>query len=204
MSTYLVLNQKQFQWVLVTVGHNPPVPASPCCCIWLSVPGFQNLDIWFSRPGFQDLDRRTHSQDLGFRTLKALHPTVVDLCLVMCLIFFLSLFSAFSGHRQTHARNPVTFLCVQWSQTDTRTQPCHFSLRPVVTDKRTHATRSLFSASSGHRQTHARNPVTFLCVQWSQTNAQTNAHTQQATLYIRQNQLVTTYLFLLFSSNCIF
>jgi len=32
-----------------------------CCCIWLSEPGFQDLDIWFSgpRPGFQDLDKRT-------------------------------------------------------------------------------------------------------------------------------------------------
>ncbi len=26
-----------------------------CCCIWLSGPGFQDLDIWFSGPGFQDL-----------------------------------------------------------------------------------------------------------------------------------------------------
>jgi len=53
-----------------------------------------------SRPGFQDLNARFQrevstpgSQDLGFRTLKALHLTVV--------LFFL-----------------VTFLCVQWSQTD--------------------------------------------------------------------------------------
>ncbi len=45
---------------------------------------------------------------------------------------------------------PVTFLYVHR----------HFSLRPL----------SLFFASSGHKQTHACNPVTFLCVQWSQTH----------------------------------
>ncbi len=62
----------------------------------LSKPGFQDLDIWLSRPGFQDLNARFQdlalktwvsgpqrevsgpdSQDLGFRTSKALHPTVV-------------------------------------------------------------------------------------------------------------------------------
>jgi hypothetical protein len=41
---------------------------------------------------------------------------------------------------------PITFLCVQWSQTHARTQPRHFSLRPP----------SLFSVSSGHRRTHAQ------------------------------------------------
>jgi hypothetical protein len=30
-----------------------------CCCIWLSGPGFQDLDIRLSGPGFQDLDKRT-------------------------------------------------------------------------------------------------------------------------------------------------
>ncbi len=28
----------------MTVGHNPSMPASPRCCIWLSGPGFQDLD----------------------------------------------------------------------------------------------------------------------------------------------------------------
>jgi len=72
--------------------------------IWISGPGFQALNA-----RFQDLDLRTWVsgpqrevsgpgyQDLGFRTSKALHPTVV---------------LSFSRH---------------------------FSLRPVVTDRRTHA-----------------------------------------------------------------
>jgi hypothetical protein len=38
----------------------------------------------------------------------------------------------------------------------------HFSLRPVVTDRRTHVTPSLFSASSGHRQTHAHNKRNYI------------------------------------------
>ncbi len=61
---------------------------------WISGPGFQALNA-----RFQDLALRTSvfgSQDLGFRTSKALHPTVV---------------LSFSRH---------------------------FSLRPVVTDGRTH------------------------------------------------------------------
>jgi hypothetical protein len=52
-----------------------------------------------SRPGFQDLDGRT----------KALHPTVVDWCSILCLIFFPSLFSASSGHRQTHATSDFIY-----------------------------------------------------------------------------------------------
>jgi hypothetical protein len=58
--------------------------------------GFQDLGIWLWEPGFQDLDKRTlgftlrtwvsepretgtrfHSQNLGFRTSKTTHPTVV-------------------------------------------------------------------------------------------------------------------------------
>jgi hypothetical protein len=39
---------------------------------------------------------------------------------------------------------------------------CHFSLRRVVTDRRTHVTPSLFSASSGHRQTHAHNKRNYI------------------------------------------
>jgi hypothetical protein len=106
-----------------------------CCCIWLSGPGFQDLDTWLSGPGFQDLDKRAlgftlrtwvsgprqtatgfHDQDLGFRTSKALHPTVV-----------LSFSRHFSASTVTFLF-PVTFLCVHR----------HFSLRPVVTDGRTH------------------------------------------------------------------
>jgi hypothetical protein len=120
----------------MTVGHNLPVPTSPRCCIWLSGPGFQDLDkrtlgfrtstdartlrTWvsgprqthaLSGPGFQDLDGCT----------KALHPMVVDRCSVLCHMFFPSLFSTSSGHIQTHTHNLVTFLYVQWSQTHART-----------------------------------------------------------------------------------
>jgi hypothetical protein len=107
----------------VTVGHNPPVPASVRCCIWLL------------GPGFQDLDKRT----LGFRTLTDAR----------------NLKTWVSGPRRMHESSPsygrrpvlglmsylfpVTFICVQWSQTDARMQPRHFSLRPVVTDRHTHA-----------------------------------------------------------------
>ncbi len=59
--------------------------------IWLSGHGFQHLDIWLSGPGFQDLDRCT---DIGHRK--------------------------FSILRSSHLF-PVTFLCVQWSQTHART-----------------------------------------------------------------------------------
>jgi hypothetical protein len=75
--------------VHVTIGHNPPVPAillptvlgdslllllppcfyiakcnkRECCRIWLSGPGFQDLDIWLSGPGFQDLDGQTDARN---------------------------------------------------------------------------------------------------------------------------------------------
>jgi hypothetical protein len=120
----------------VTVGHNPPVPASPRCCIWLSGPGLQDLDIWLSAPGFQDLDKRApgftirtwvsgprklcagfHSQDLGFRTSKALY----------------GFHSQDLGFRTSKALHPTAVL--SFSR--------HFSLRPPL----------LFSASSGHRRT---------------------------------------------------
>jgi hypothetical protein len=97
----------------MTVGHNPPVPASPRCCIWL-------LGL-----GFQDLDKRT--LDLGFktwvsgprqmhryRTSKALHPTVVlsfsrhFSLRPPSLFFFPSLFSVSS----VTFLFPVTFLYV--------------------------------------------------------------------------------------------
>jgi hypothetical protein len=75
----------------------------------LSGPGFQTLNA-----RFQDLDLRPSvfgSQDQGFRTSKALHPTVVLFfpghfsLRPPSLFFFPSLFSA----------STVTFLCVQWS-----------------------------------------------------------------------------------------
>jgi hypothetical protein len=57
------------QWVLVTVGHDPPCdtaleknweskgdPKEPHTAVG---PGFQDLDIWLSGSGFQDLDKRT-------------------------------------------------------------------------------------------------------------------------------------------------
>jgi hypothetical protein len=77
---------------------------------WLSRPGFQALGIWLSGPGFQDLES---SPSYGR------------------LIFFPSLFSAsivtflFPRHFSLRPPSlfffPVTFLCVQWSQTDGRT-----------------------------------------------------------------------------------
>jgi hypothetical protein len=66
-----------------------------------------------SGPDFQDLGFRPSifgSQDLGFRTSKALHPTVVlsfsrHFSLhPPSLFFFPSLFSASNGHKQTDAR----------------------------------------------------------------------------------------------------
>jgi hypothetical protein len=71
-------------------------------------PGFQTLNA-----RFQDLDLRPSvfgSQDQGFRTSKALHPTVVLFfpghfsLRPPSLFFFPSLFSASSGHRKTDAR----------------------------------------------------------------------------------------------------
>jgi len=104
--------------------------------------GFQDLGIWLWGPGLKDLDKRTlgftlrtwvsgpretgtgfHSQDLGFRTSKALHPTVV---------------LSFSRH---FSLRPVSLLSrVQFSLFSGVQFSRHFSLRPP----------SLFSASSGH------------------------------------------------------
>jgi hypothetical protein len=91
---------------------------------WVSGPGQTHA---LSGPGFQDLDGRT----------KALHPTVVDRCSVLCLIFSRhfslrpsSLFSASSGDRRTlFPASIVTFLCVQWWQTDRRTQQVTLYIR---------------------------------------------------------------------------
>ncbi len=121
--------------------------ASPRCCIWLSGPGFQDLDIWLLGPGFQDFDiwlSRLGFQDLVKRTLG--FRTSIDAHTLRTWV---------SGPRRMHESSPsygrwsvlglvsylflVTFLCVQWSQTHARTQPRHFYLRLVVTDRQTHA-----------------------------------------------------------------
>ncbi len=116
----------------MTVGHNPPVPASPRCCIWLSghwVSGSRYLALrtWVSGP--RKTDTGFHSHDLGFRTsinglwVSLSGPGFQDVESSTSygrLIFFPSLFSA----------SIVTFLP-----------------RPVFP--------SLFSASSGHRRTDA-------------------------------------------------
>jgi len=75
---------------------------------WISGPGFQALGIWLSGPGFQDLES---SPSYGR------------------LIFFLSLFSV----SIVTFLFPVTFLCVHRHFSFCH----HFSLHPVVTDRRT-------------------------------------------------------------------
>jgi hypothetical protein len=101
---------------------------------WISGPGFQALNARFqdldlrtwvsgpqrevSRSGSQDLGFRPSvfgSQDLGFKTSKVLHPTVVLFfsrhfsLRPPSLFFFLSLFSA------STVASTVTVLYVQWS-----------------------------------------------------------------------------------------
>jgi len=106
----------------------------------VSGPGSQDLGFrpstrgfmtWISGPGFQNLES---SPSYGR------------------LIFFLSLFSAFT----VTFLFPVTFLCVHCHFSFSR----HFSLRPPSL----FFFSSLFSAST----------VTFLYVQWSQTDERTN------------------------------
>jgi len=109
----------------------------------LSEPRFQHLDIWLSGPGFQDLNARFQdldlrtwvsrpqrevsgpdSQNLSFRPsvfgsqdLKLSGPGFQDLENSPSygrLIFFPSLFS----ESTVTFLFPVTFLCVQWSQTE--------------------------------------------------------------------------------------
>jgi hypothetical protein len=92
-----------------------------CCCIWLSGPEFQDLDIWLSGPGFQDLGccciwlSGPGFQDLDKRALGFTLRTWVSGPRKLSILRSSYLF-------------PVTFLCVHR----------HFSLRPVVTDARTH------------------------------------------------------------------
>jgi hypothetical protein len=73
----------------------------PCCCIWLSGLGFQDLNFQdlnkqLSKPGFQDSDRRTQ------RILRSSH---------LFLVTFLCIHRHFSFSRHFS-------LCVQWSQKD--------------------------------------------------------------------------------------
>jgi len=105
----------------VTVGHNPPVPASPRCCFWLSGhwvsgPRYLALRTWvsLSGPGFQDLEKRALGFTLrtwvsGPRKLSILRSTYLFPVTFLCVHrhFSLrppSLFSASSGHRRTDAR----------------------------------------------------------------------------------------------------
>jgi hypothetical protein len=81
-------------WRSVMIEHNPSVPASPRCCNWLSGPGFQDLSILRSSYLFLVTFLCVHrhfsfSRHFSLRSLS--------------LFFFPSLFSASSGHRQTHA-----------------------------------------------------------------------------------------------------
>jgi hypothetical protein len=55
--------QKQLMYSQGTWNLRPRLQYTTAS-IWLSGPGFEDLDIWFSGPGFQDLDKRT----LGFST----------------------------------------------------------------------------------------------------------------------------------------
>jgi hypothetical protein len=125
----------------------------------LSGPGFQDLDIWLSGPGFQDFNVRFQdlalktwvsgrqhevsgpgSQDLGFKPstrgfrtwlsgpgfqtlgIWLSGPGFQDLENSPSygrLIFFPSLFST----------STITFLCVQWSQTDAQTDYVNLYIR---------------------------------------------------------------------------
>jgi hypothetical protein len=130
--------------VPVTVGHNSPLPAfffsftpnpspkKPKNLKPYTLFFFFSTNSWYIdtypenlfleamqvllEPGFQDLYFRTWingSQDLGFRT-----QTDARNASYGRLIFFPSPFSA----SIVTFLFPVTFLCVQWSQTDRRTQ----------------------------------------------------------------------------------
>ncbi len=95
----------------MTVGHNPPVPTSPRCYIWLSGPGFQDLDK-------RTLGLRTSTEARTLRTWvsgpRQMHRKLSILrsstgarsCVLSFSRHFSlrppSLFFASSGHRQTH------------------------------------------------------------------------------------------------------
>jgi hypothetical protein len=73
----------------------------------LSGPGFQDLNIWLSGPGFQALNARF--QDLNLRTWVS-GPRKLSILRSSYLF-------------------PVTFLCVQWSQTHARTDVVNLYIR---------------------------------------------------------------------------
>ncbi len=98
----------------------------------LSGAGLQDLDIWLSGPGFQDLNARF--QDLDLRTSVSGPQREVSGPGSQDLGFRPSVFGSEDlGFRTSKALHPTVVL--SFSR--------HFSLRPP----------SLFSASSGHRQT---------------------------------------------------
>ncbi len=85
----------------MTVGHNPPVPASPRCCIWLSGPGFQGLDK-------RTLGFRT-SMDVESSPSYSRRPVVLDPVSYLFPVTFLCVHRHFSlrsvvTHRCTHAQ----------------------------------------------------------------------------------------------------
>jgi hypothetical protein len=127
-----------FIW-LVGTRDSRTQSARACKPAWIAAFGSQDLDFRTSIFGSQDLGFRTSifgSQDLGFRTSINRHWVSEP-------------WQTHKSSRSYGCRSmlgpvsylfPVTFLCVQWSQTDAGTQPRHFTLRPVVTDAHTDAT----------------------------------------------------------------
>jgi hypothetical protein len=93
----------------------------PCCCIWLS--GLGSQDLGFRTSMHARTDAR-NSQDLGFRTL----TDARKLFILRLSTGARSCVLSFSRH---FSLRPVVI--------DAGTQPCHFSLRPVVTDRHTDA-----------------------------------------------------------------
>jgi hypothetical protein len=86
-------------------GRTQSARACECCCIWLSGPGFQDLDKWTL--GFT---LRTS----GFRTSKALHPTVILSFSCHFSLHPLSLFSRVQFSRHFFLRPPSLFsACVR-------------------------------------------------------------------------------------------
>jgi hypothetical protein len=129
----------------VTVGHNPPVLVSPRCCIWLSRPGFQDLDkrtlgftlkTWVLKPRYLAL--RTWVSGPRYLALKTWvsEPRYLALKTWVSEPRYLALKTWVSGPRQTHRyRTPKALhptVVLSFSR--------HFFLRPVVTDGQTHTT----------------------------------------------------------------
>ncbi len=130
-----------YQWVPVTVGHNPPVPARTWVLALRTWVAFGSEDLGFKTSifgsqnlgfGSQDLGFRTSifgSQDLGFRTL---------IFGFQDLGFRTSIFGS-QDLRHLTVIDRYSVLCFSR----------HFSLRPFFS-------ASLFFASSGHKRTDRR------------------------------------------------